>query len=156
MKKIIYSIFVLLLISTSCQKAKEKNTSKEFLQGTWKNYTDPNTFYFAGSSYNFTFKQDSFFCKWYYYTDALIVNDPCDGRQYFNYIAGAYELNEDKIILDGQYVADDYAWLNTDTCSKIGSYAQVNKIVQKGDTLIIDLPFSLEMNFNKTFKFLKE
>lgn len=149
-------LLVLFIFVSSCKKVKDEAATQDFLQGKWQSQLDPATLYFAGCNYKLEFQQDSFFCEWDYFTDVVEVDD-CYPRKNKNFIAGSFSLAMENINFDGQFVDSIFNNLNSDTCRKMGVYNITNGIIKRGDTLLIEMPFSFQVSSTKeNLKFIKQ
>ena len=139
----------------SCTKYSIKKVDKDFLQGTWKTFFNPNVVYFAETNYTLTFKEDSFKLIDNYFTDVMSI-DTCVQHSYTNYSYGVYNLQAKRIEFNGKYSNNTFTAENTDTCRKIGNFYENGDIYKKGDTLFIKLDNNQYHNFKDYMKLLKE
>jgi len=103
--RIIKIVFVLLgiLIIQSCSDQEEYILESDLLQGTWVEVEPESLGQFAGSTYIFTFRADSFFLEIFSWTDVVGFDEdgnPIDPISY-GYLKGDYSFDENTITFNG-------------------------------------------------------
>ena len=137
MKKLIIAHLVMLLLCVlACKKDNPSPMSPApapTLSGSYRYSTGPEN----PSIFNLTLKTDSFYIKVHYFTDAIIMSDPCYSQRY-EYVCGTYKSDGSTLFFKGNYTDENYQPGSSYSCNiTSGKFEKALSYSFKGDTLFV-------------------
>ena len=142
MKKIfsvtgLFSLLYLLVVSCEGEELRFSETESavpDFLIGQWIE-EEPEGPTFGGTNHIFEFTDSLFRLKFYYWTDAITLDDDC-ANDYTAYFTGTVETTSDSIFFDGVATNERYE-ISKPGCANYATYQESFAYNMASETTLI-------------------